>query len=319
MGDRMYDVTLHRLKIFTVVVDSGGIGAAAIAMGVSQPAISAHLKALEATVHQPLLNRRPGRTGALTEAGRIFYRYARDVILETENLSDILVSLTDGTRGHVTLAASRSIANFLLSSMLVEHYRLWPDVLISLHSGTLAAVKRLLINGTVGMGIVLSSERPDYFAATQIAEERLEIIATPRHHLAKRRSVSAAELRDESFVSALRSSAHFRMIDSILGSRQLAKTHRVMELDDVTGLKGVVKLGLGLAVVVGFTVTDELCNGDLVTLPLEPPLPPVGVWLISMPKHHFTPGEQRLIDLTTKMLAAEPPTEHDGDEHPDDR
>ena len=164
----MYDLTLHRIRIFTMVVEHGGIGAAALALGVSQPSVSAHLKALELTVRQPLIERRPGRAGALTEAGRLFYRYARDLVLETDNLADILSSLSEGSRGSVAIGASRSVADFLLPPVLVEHRRRWPEVMTSLHSGTLSEVKRLLLGGTVGIGIVMSAERPDYFVSRQL-------------------------------------------------------------------------------------------------------------------------------------------------------
>lgn len=298
----MYDLTLHRIRIFTMVVEHGGIGAAALALGVTQPSISAHLKALELTVRQPLIERRPGRAGALTEAGRLFYRYARDLVLETDNLVDILSSMSAGGRGSVAIGASRSVADFLLPPVLVEHRRRWPEVMTSLHSGTLLEVKRLLLGGTVGIGVVMSAERPDYFMSRQLCSEQLEVIVSPQHRLATRDRVSAADLSQETYVSALRSSPHYRMIDAILGRHEIGTRHRAMELDGATALKNVVRLGLGFAAVIHCTAADELDRGDLVALPVDPPLPSIGIWAVQLPKHQLTPAEHRFVDLALEIL-----------------
>lgn len=63
----MYDATLYRLKVFTLVVEQRSVGAAAAALGLSQPSVSTHVKGLENLLGQPLFDRRPGKPMELTE------------------------------------------------------------------------------------------------------------------------------------------------------------------------------------------------------------------------------------------------------------
>ena len=125
---------------------------------------------------------------------------------------------------------------------------------------------------------------------------------SPGHRLATRDTVSATDLSQETYLSALRSSPHYRMIDDILGRHEIGTRHRAMELDGATALKNVVRLGLGFAVVIHGTAADELARGDLVALPVDPPLPTVGIWAVQLPKHQLTPAEHRFVDLALEIL-----------------
>lgn len=308
----MYDLTLHRLKVFTDVVDTGGIGAAAIEEGVSQPTISAHVKALEILLRQPLFERRPGRSSELTEAGKIFYRYAKNVVLASEKVSDVFYNMANGHQGHISIGAVRSIANFIMPLALVNYSCQWPTIRVSVHTGD---VRKLLISGTVNLGVIGSRELPEYFNARRIGEQPILLVSAPSNPLADRETVSVAEIRNEKFVTSHGSSIQHRLFDSLLQAIDLYKRQVVIEMDDATSIKNVVRQGLGIAVVMESTAHDELERGDLVALNLQPPLPSLGLWVINRPKHEFSSAEQNFVDVleasvTSQVATAPTPCEN---------
>jgi LysR family transcriptional regulator, transcriptional activator of nhaA len=68
----------HHLRYFWTVAKEGSLRVAAEKLGVSQPSISAQLRALEESLGQSLF-RRSGRGKALTEAGQVAFRYAEEI------------------------------------------------------------------------------------------------------------------------------------------------------------------------------------------------------------------------------------------------
>ncbi|ERK69597.1 transcriptional regulator, LysR family, partial [Leifsonia aquatica ATCC 14665] len=72
------DLDSHSLRVVRAIADEGSITRAADALGYSQPAISQHLRRLEARIGLPVVSR-AGRGVRLTEAGRVLARHALTV------------------------------------------------------------------------------------------------------------------------------------------------------------------------------------------------------------------------------------------------
>ena len=108
----MIDASARRLLVFREVVDLGGFNAAATRLGIAQPSVGAHINALEAQVGQSLLVRHRGARPQLTEAGRIVYELATEVVRLNEaaglRLANLKAtrdkdtrSLSEKARGHI--------------------------------------------------------------------------------------------------------------------------------------------------------------------------------------------------------------------------
>ena len=80
----MISASARRLSVFKSVVDCGGFNVAANQLGIAQPSVGAHVKALEAQLGQPLFQRSRGSRPRLTKAGEAVYAYAVDVLARSE-------------------------------------------------------------------------------------------------------------------------------------------------------------------------------------------------------------------------------------------
>jgi DNA-binding transcriptional LysR family regulator len=293
----MYDATLYRLKVFTLVVERRSVGAAAAALGLSQPSVSTHIKGLEALLGQPLFDRRPGRPMELTEAGRLLYAYAHETVLGAENVIDVLRDLTEGRRGRATIAVTRGLVHDAITPLLLEHRRRSPEVLVSVLSGTLAEVIEFVETGEVSFGLVTTVGGTGGLRSELLRPVRLDVIAAPGHHLARRQVVTPEDLAHEPCVVPLRTSSHFRLIFSLARQAGYSFGNVAIEVDDGQAMSSLVREGTAVAVALRTGVERELALGNLVTLNVQPPLPPIELRLISRPTRRFAPAEQRLMRL----------------------
>ncbi len=300
----MYDATLHRLHIFRTVVDQGGIQAAATTLGITQPSVSGHVKNLEGLVGQPLLKRSRGRRLSLTPAGELVYEYARQILLAADDVQRLLSELAGERQCQVSLAASDGLAHSLLVPVLVEFTRQRPEVMLSVHTGTLDDVQQALITGMAAMGVAATIAHIQALESSVIGTVRVVVVTSPHHPLAARTRVTVEDLSQEAFVTTLRSSSHFQLINRVLTDAGLDTYRIVMEYGDEFSVKIVVREGFGIAALLESNVEDDLQRGTLISLPLLPALRPIDVRLLYLPHKRFTAAEQHLIELLRALLGS---------------
>ncbi|HZV49580.1 MAG TPA: LysR family transcriptional regulator [Candidatus Dormibacteraeota bacterium] len=298
----MQEATLRQLRIFATVVEQGGIGAAARALDLTQPSISTHVRRLECTVGRPLLDRRRGRRAETTASGRILYDFARQVVEGTEDLRRLFARFGAGEWGTVVAGVQRSLAHTMLAPILVEFAQRWPQVDLSVHTGTLSRIRELLLAGVVSLAVVVTEgDLPD-LESIFLHAEPLVLIASPRHHLAERSSLRPRDLCDSAFVTALRSSSHYQTVQRLLARAGIIGHPIAMEAEDSTTIRGIVRAGFGVAALLWSSVKEDVERGHLVVLDLAVPLPSMEVRLAYLPGRSLTPAERNLRDLLLKRL-----------------
>ena len=109
---------IAELRAFCAAADLGSLGRAARLLGVTQPALSKRLRALEALTGATLLERSP-RGVTLTHAGTRLYAEARKLLTQAEAVESLMGGLA-GEEQPVRLATSHTIAEFVLPGPLVE-------------------------------------------------------------------------------------------------------------------------------------------------------------------------------------------------------
>lgn len=115
----------RQLEIFVAIVETGSFSQAGERLYISQPAITAHINALEKELDQPLLIR--NRQGAyLTEGGKMLYDYALAALRERE---DALINISKGSLGatKIRIAASSIPMQYLLPELLKSFRDQYPE------------------------------------------------------------------------------------------------------------------------------------------------------------------------------------------------
>jgi DNA-binding transcriptional LysR family regulator len=264
----LFETTIHRLRVFQSVVESGSIGLAASKLRVTQPSISAHIHALEQELGKMIFTRNPGKKLTLTEAGQILYAFASEVTSKTNQVEQSLKNLQIAQR-NISVAAQRNISNNLLPSYLSLFTKTFPDFDILLYSQTQEIVIEQVLEGKADLGLVMTLEPVDGLISEVLTFEKLELFVGPTHELAHKTSINPAELENHSFVGGVKTSRHAKMIDLVLKKLGIRNYNVVLQLEDNKTMIEVIKRGMGIAVIPTFSVKDELKDGKLVRLPIQ--------------------------------------------------
>jgi DNA-binding transcriptional LysR family regulator len=259
----------RRLSVFKCVVDLGGFNAAATRLGIAQPSVGAHIKALEAQVGQPLFARRRGSRPALTKAGEALYAFTIESLKRSEAASHAFADLRRAETHEIVVAAHRDVAPHFLSLHLASFARRHPKTRVVTRIGTIEEVLALVRANEVNLGLFLAAAPVSGLRTEILAHEPLTVVVAPAHPLAGRKSVTAAELERHSFVGGLKSSGYARMIDKALRRIGVSRYEVAMELQESTAVKKMVRHGAGAACLPVCTVEDEISAGTLVSVDLR--------------------------------------------------
>ena len=118
---------LKQLEYFTTIVNEGTISAAAKKLNLSQPPLSAQMKALEKEF-ECILFERGSRQIQLTEAGRILFRHATNLLELSSRASKEMYDFTHGIEGTLRIGVTSSVVNLLLDKWLAPFHAAYPKI-----------------------------------------------------------------------------------------------------------------------------------------------------------------------------------------------
>lgn len=196
---------VRRVLVFRGVAQAGSISSAARRLGLTQPAVSQHLKALEREVGCTLLIRGPGGVD-LTEAGRLLLARAEVVAGQLHMAEEELAAVAQLRRGRVRLAAFPSAAATLVPRAVARLERRRRNVDVSLREAEPPEAIELVRSGSVDLALVFShggslSPEDQPLRWVPVAEEPVRLVLPPGHPLARRRGLRLADLATEVWVA----------------------------------------------------------------------------------------------------------------------
>jgi DNA-binding transcriptional LysR family regulator len=183
-------LNFNHLQHFLAIADQGSLRAAATALGLSQPAVSKSLRALEATLGAPLIARN-ARGATLTPYGDLLYSRARLIGNELERATDEIQQLAGNRQGHVTLGAS-AIPSLLLIPEAIARFRArHKGVGLDLVGGMPSVLLPRLLDGSLDFVV---GPRPTQPLADQIETQPLiqfpsALVVRRGHALERARSI----------------------------------------------------------------------------------------------------------------------------------
>ena len=270
----MIAASARRLSVFQCVVDTGGFNAAAMRLGIAQPSVGAHIKALEAQVGQPLFRRQRGSRPQLTKAGEALYAYATEALQRSEAASHALADLRRAQAREIVVGAHRDVAPHFLSLHLASFARIAPKTRVVTRIGTIEEIVALVRADAVDLGLFFTSAPVSGLRTEVLAPEPLAVVVAPGHPLARRKRVTGAELEQQTFVGGLEGSSWARMIEQALRRIGLTRYEVTMEAQESAAVKKLVRHGAGAACLPLCTVEEEIAAGTLVCVDLaKPPQP----------------------------------------------
>lgn len=255
----------RRLQVFVAVVELGGFSAAAQSLGISQPSVSAHVRALEEIAGTPLFGRVSGTAPRLTEPGRLLYDYAREAVQRAQEIKDRLGRLPRTLR----FAAQRFAATSLLAHPLEAFAAANPGIDLIARTGTYEEVRALFLSGEVDLVFLLSDGEVPGMRTEAMGKYRLAFIAAPDHPLAGRTAIPIDEVARHPFVMARSGSFFGRTIGNLLLKGGFKSLPQGSQAEEFAVVRDLVRAGIGISVSLRRSVQNELAAGTLVELDVD--------------------------------------------------
>ncbi|WP_344584539.1 LysR family transcriptional regulator [Nonomuraea roseoviolacea] len=257
---------LGSLELLLLIAEHGSLGKAARLHGITQASASRRLDTLERELGVPLLHR--STTGSrLTPQGEVVAGRARVALEAAGELLTGVEALRRDRDARVRVAASMTVAEYLLPGWLVALRRAAPDVEVGLRVANSGEVCRLAEEGEIDVGFIESPYVPEGLTARLMAQDRMVVVVGPRHPWARRRApLEFAELAAAPLVMREPGSGTRHAVDRFLAGRDVAAP--ALELSSNAAVKVAVEAGVAPAVLSVLAVAAELREGRLVEAPV---------------------------------------------------
>jgi DNA-binding transcriptional LysR family regulator len=260
----------RQLAAFCAVVDRRSFSQAAERLGVTQPAVSLQVRALEKRLGLQLLDR-SGRRVEPTEAGWRLYRGAQRMLRVEEQLLDEVAAEGDGELGGVlSLGASTGPAAVVVPQLLCEFHRRHPAVRVVLEVHDTQTVVDLVAERRLELGIVGAAPRHRGVRFEPLMHDDVILVCPPEHPLAGR-TIAVAALRDEELILMQEGAGVRQVVEEELrrvGIR-LADLDVHLELGLQESIRSAVVGGYGVSFISRASVESELASGALARIEVE--------------------------------------------------
>ncbi|MFE3876921.1 LysR family transcriptional regulator [Kitasatospora sp. NPDC059146] len=256
------EVNLAQLRALVAVADTGGFGAAADELGISQSAVSHAVAALERALGAPVLRR--GAPCRPTPLGEQVLPHARTAVASAAAVRTIATRHCGGLTGTVRLAAPTTVCQALLPGLLRDWKAAHPQVTVRVFEGEDVELTTWLEAGTVDAAVLVDAGPlpPD---AVALGADSMHALLRRDHPLAGRPTVHVGELEDDDFLlSEGGCERHIREAYRRAGTR-FTPRHRIRDLNTLIGM---VHAGVGVSVMPALAVT--MLPPECVLVPIRP-------------------------------------------------
>jgi DNA-binding transcriptional LysR family regulator len=241
---------LRQLSMFLAVAEEQHFGRAARRLNISQPPLSAQIKALERSLDLRLFDR--SRRGTrLSAAGAAILPAARQLARQVERFEQVVHEVAAGQSGLLRIGAINAAMMDTVPALLHELKLLYPNLAIHIHEIDSVEAVPALEAGELDLAVVrLEGEMGGGIASLPLKEDRLAVALPLDHRLAEKQRVPLRALADEPMVMSSRqvSPVYFDMLTGICRAHGFAP--RIPhEVRSVTSQIAYVGCGQGVALV----------------------------------------------------------------------
>lgn len=241
---------LTQLRYFREIARTGHMTKAARTLGVSQPALSAMLRKLEAEVGTSLLHR-TGRGVELSEAGKVFLRHADESVRRADEGLHEVRRLSGLETGSIRAGAGATAASYILPSVVSDMRRAHPGLKFYVREMGSSAIIDAILSNELDLGIVTLPIRrvgAKQLVIRGLVEDELRLITPAEHRLAKESTFRWSDLKGESVIGFEAGSAVREVVDQAAAASGIS-LDIVMELRSIQSIQQMVAAGVGVGFV----------------------------------------------------------------------
>ncbi|MBI9090811.1 MAG: LysR family transcriptional regulator [Desulfobacterium sp.] len=257
-------MTLRQLELFLALVKNPHLSQLATENGLTQSAVSMAVKSLEDSLEKKLFDR-INKKLVLNENGRFFYRMVEPLVLGLKE-SEILFKDND-LRGDLKVAASSSIANYILPQIIYEFIEQYKGVRIKKITCNTQEVARLIETNEVDIGFVEGECTGRYIQKDFLGADELYVV-TGDKELARKHEYRMEELLSKRWIFREKGSGTRDVFLNHIGEHK-KRLKAYMELDHAEAIKSVLHNTDAISCLSRVSVRRELAASQLFRLKIQ--------------------------------------------------
>lgn len=259
----------HKLITLLALVEAGSYTQAARSLNLTQPAVSHHIRQLEEELGVRIFARR-SRALKLTPAGRILLKYARQASALYTGLLQDLEAQRAGV-AHVVVGITPSVEETLAPWVMASYCASHPDSRITIFSDSPDNLCLRLRTHELDMAIAEGPVSAEGLVSVHLDTDRLCLVASPEHPLAKAGGATLAGLKKERLILRTPQAEARRLLDDSLARRSdsIGNFHVILETDSLGTIRELVASGLGVSILPLSACREALRSGVLTEVPIR--------------------------------------------------
>lgn len=258
---------IRNLITFLTVAETKNFTRAAERLGYSQSAVTVQIKHLESELGVKLFDR-IGKSAALTSYGISFIEYADNAVKAMAKASAFNAETGAGS-GVVRFGIVGSILSFVLTDVLLEYRRRFPNVTVSIFEGPSSEIEKKIRKSELDLAYFLDFKTPSNdWVRVREEKEPLLIVTNPSNPLTKKEKVRFCDLANEDFVLVPKGSNYRTIFDSELVKHNVSITPSV-EISNTDLIIRLLKEEPFVTVIPEFAVRRHIRDGSIAPINVE--------------------------------------------------
>lgn len=259
----------YRLLSLLKIVETGSFTKASSQLGLSQPAVSQHVRQMEEYWNVKIFDHAHNRF-TLTPEGEMIYRYAQRVAALSNNLKQALKNEREQIRS-LTIGITHTAESSAIIEALAAYTNKFDKLNLKILTNTADNLYAMLRSYELDFAFVEGKTADPAFRYMMLDTDCLVLAVPPTHRLAKKKTISISQLKEERLILRLPNSNTRNLFAASLESQGLTldEFNVAMEIDSIASIKDLIRRGFGVSILARSACLDELRKEKLAVLSVE--------------------------------------------------
>jgi DNA-binding transcriptional LysR family regulator len=260
-------INFNQLRIFYQTAKYQNCTIAAKKLFITQSGVTVQVKAFEDFCDLKLF-KKIGRKIYLTDEGKSLYEYAKRVFEYEKEIEDAIEDMRVLKKGILRIGTTKTYARAYMPLLISEFWRTYPHIKVNLNEGSSLEMANGLFDLQNEIVIVAKVEDNPQICFVPFCQEEVVVLLSSHHHLAKRTSITMAELAKEPIIMKESGSGTREAINKAFASKGLIP-NILMDINNTDFIKQITMRGDGISFLVKAAVSAELDNKELITIKIK--------------------------------------------------
>ncbi len=260
-------LNFNQLRVFYHVAKRLNYTHAASDLFISQPAVTAQMKAFEAYCGFKVFKKK-GRKNWLTDEGKSLFKYASTIFAIEKDIENAVDDMRRLNRGVLRIGTTKAYARYFMPLMLSAFHGKYPKIKIELNEGSSHEMALSLLEFKNEVAVIAKTGEIDEIRYIPFSQEEMVLVTAPDHPFTKKETINFKILSDVPFIMKDRGSGTRRLVDSLFEQKN-CRPEILMEVSNTEFIKELVHRGDGVSLLVSETVEAELAEGKLAAIPVK--------------------------------------------------